>query len=161
MENIARKAGFTLLEIKVILFLAVIFLGGLVVNFLLTPQEKSKLLEFDYAEEDSIYFSSSLPEKIVEKRVDSKQELLDFSVDKSSVSSEENFVLLEKSINLNTAGIEQFMKLPGIGIKTAENIVRYRNEISGFAEIDQLIEVKGIGKVKLNNIRKYVFVDKN
>lgn len=150
-----------MLEIKVILFLAVIFLGGLVVNFLLTPQEKSKLLEFDYAEEDSIYFSSSLPEKIVEKRVDSKQELLDFSVDKSSVSSEENFVLLEKSINLNTAGIEQFMKLPGIGIKTAENIVRYRNEISGFAEIDQLIEVKGIGKVKLNNIRKYVFVDKN
>ena len=117
-------------------------------------------MQYNYDNEDSLYYSSVLSEKNVEKRVDSKQELLDFSVNKSSVRSEDNFVLLEHSINLNTADIEQFIKLPGIGIKIAEKIVLFRNEIGGFNNIEQLIDVKGIGEVKFNSIKKYVFVDK-
>ncbi len=98
--------------------------------------------------------------KNVEKRVDSKQELLDFSVEKSSRSDEKSKELLEKSININTADIELFMKLPGIGIKTAEKIAAYRNEKGGFESIEELINVKGIGEVKMNNIKKYIFVGK-
>ena len=133
----------------------------MLVDFSLSNKEKSELLQYNYENGDSLYFSTALSEKNVEKRVDSKQELLDFSVDKSSVSSEDKFVLQEQSINLNTADIEQFISLPGIGVKTAEKIILFRNKIGGFDNIEQLMEVKGIGEAKFNSIKKYVFVDKN
>ncbi len=119
------------------------------------------LHSFDYSETDSIYNSSDLSLKNVEKRVDSKQELLDFSVDKSSGSNKNNQELLEKSININTADIKLLMKLPGIGIKTAEKIVQLRNKRGGFTTVDELIDVKGIGNVKMSKIRKYIFVEKS
>ena len=129
-------------------------------HFVKYQPENSPLHSFDYTESDSLFESAELSLKNVEKRVDSKQELLDFSVDKSSGSDENSDALLEKSINVNTADIELFMKLPGIGIKTAEKIVQLRNSKGGFKTISELIEVKGIGEVKLSKIEKFIYVDK-
>jgi competence protein ComEA len=39
----------------------------------------------------------------------------------------------EKSINLNTAGIDELITIPGLGEKTAEKILQYRSE-NGFSE---------------------------
>ena len=68
-------------------------------------------------------------------------------------------VLKEKSINLNSAGIEELEKLPGIGSKTAEKIIAYREMIEGFKSLDDLLEVKGIGQVKLNKIKKFLYIE--
>lgn len=122
--------------------------------------ESKELIAFDYSEQDSLFDSAGLMLKNVEKRVDSKQELLDFSVDKSKRSNGEKKELLEKSININTADIELFIKLPGIGIKTAEKIVELRNLKGGFRMIEELLEVRGIGEVKFERIKKYIYVAK-
>lgn len=122
--------------------------------------ESRELIAFDYSEQDSLFDSAGLMLKNVEKRVDSKQELLDFSVDKSKRSNGEKKELLEKSININTADIELFIKLPGIGIKTAEKIVELRNLKGGFRFIEELLEVRGIGEVKFEGIKKYIYVAK-
>ncbi len=51
------------------------------------------------------------------------------------------------------------MKLPGIGEKTASNIIEFRNSRSGFNNLTELKEVKGIGETKFEKIKKYLFID--
>lgn len=133
---------------------------GAVLNYLNYTPGNQEPIKFDYSEVDSMFDSAKVSLKNVEKRVDSKQELLDFSVDESSRSKGEKSELLEKSININTADIELFMKLPGIGIKTAEKIIKLRNEKGGFRLTEELLDVKGIGKVKFGNIKKYIYIAK-
>lgn len=58
-------------------------------------------------------------------------------------------------VNINTAGIEELDKLPGVGPATAQKIIDYRNEIGRFTSIEQLEEVKGIGPKKMSQIRPY------
>lgn len=59
-------------------------------------------------------------------------------------------------ININTAAEAELDRLPGVGPVTAKKIIEYRNSIGGFKTIDQLIEVKGIGPKKLEQIRPHV-----
>lgn len=57
-------------------------------------------------------------------------------------------------VNLNTANAETLQKeLSGIGAGKASAIVAYREENGLFTSIDELIEVKGIGKAILDKNR--------
>lgn len=60
------------------------------------------------------------------------------------------------TLSLNSATAEQFDSLPGIGPTLAERIVQWRNSNSGFASIDQLNEVSGIGDKLFAGIRDLV-----
>ena len=63
-------------------------------------------------------------------------------------------------INLNTATAEALQKaLSGIGAAKAEAIVAYRSENGAFTSVDELIEVKGIGKALLDKNREKLAVD--
>ena len=57
-------------------------------------------------------------------------------------------------INVNTATAEQFTMLPGIGEKTAQAIVSYRQANGPFKTIDEVSKVKGVSKKKLDKIRQ-------
>lgn len=49
-------------------------------------------------------------------------------------------------VNINTASAEEIAEsLNGIGLSKAEEIVRYRDEHGAFTDLDQLVNVKGIG----------------
>ncbi len=61
-------------------------------------------------------------------------------------------------IELNSAPAELFELLPGVGAKTAQRIVEYREKIGGFKTIEQLQKVKGINKIMLERIRPYVYI---
>ncbi|HPO15509.1 MAG TPA: helix-hairpin-helix domain-containing protein [Candidatus Hydrogenedentes bacterium] len=60
-------------------------------------------------------------------------------------------------IDLNTASETELDSLPGIGPKTAEKIIEYRQE-NPFTSVDDLTNIQGIGEKKLEAIRKYVTV---
>jgi len=64
--------------------------------------------------------------------------------------------LLPGSININSASIQDFERLPKIGPVTALKIVQYRATIGQFTSIDQLDNVKGIGPKTLGLIRVYL-----
>lgn len=63
-----------------------------------------------------------------------------------------------EKININTASKEQLVTLPGIGEKTAESIVAYREEYGFFDHIDEITEVNGIGQAKFDAIKAYITV---
>ncbi|HIP46401.1 MAG TPA: helix-hairpin-helix domain-containing protein [Campylobacterales bacterium] len=50
------------------------------------------------------------------------------------------------ALDINTASAEEFVKVKGIGEKKTERIISYRNEHGKFNSIDELTNVKGIGK---------------
>ncbi|KAA3599236.1 MAG: helix-hairpin-helix domain-containing protein [Calditrichaeota bacterium] len=62
-------------------------------------------------------------------------------------------------LDLNSATIEDLIKLHGIGPKTATKIIELRNQKGSFGSVEELIEVKGIGKKKLAKIKDFVVVN--
>ncbi|WP_447747592.1 ComEA family DNA-binding protein [Pseudomonas nicosulfuronedens] len=59
-----------------------------------------------------------------------------------------------EAVNINTASAEELQKsLKGIGKVKAQAIVDYRTSNGPFATVDQLLEVKGIGKGTLDKNR--------
>jgi competence protein ComEA len=57
------------------------------------------------------------------------------------------------SLDLNTATAQELEQLDGVGPAIAANIVAYREQHGGFASLDELDEVSGIGEAKLAAIR--------
>ncbi len=56
-------------------------------------------------------------------------------------------------VNVNTATLEQLQLLPGIGEAKAQAIVQARKQRGGFKNLDELVEVKGIGPSALDKLR--------
>lgn len=61
-------------------------------------------------------------------------------------------------IDINEADAEQFTKLPDIGEKLADEIIRYRNANGRFRNIEELMNVNGIGEGRFEAIREYIYV---
>lgn len=61
-----------------------------------------------------------------------------------------------RSISLNSASAGELDRLPGVGPSTAAKIIEYRRAHGGFASIDELLAVKGIGAKKLKDMRPYL-----
>lgn len=62
------------------------------------------------------------------------------------------------SVDLNTATAEELDTLPGVGPATAAAILAYRDEHGRFSTVDELLEVRGIGEAKLEQLRASVTV---
>lgn len=65
----------------------------------------------------------------------------------------------EKRLCLNTATLEDLLTLPGIGEKTAQRIVDYRQKYGRFVTVEQLQDIQGIGETLLEQLRAYVYVE--
>ncbi|MFE1285189.1 ComEA family DNA-binding protein [Streptomyces sp. NPDC058751] len=59
-------------------------------------------------------------------------------------------------IPLNTATVDQFDSLPGVGPVLARHIVDYRTAHGGFRSVDELREVNGIGDRRFADLRDLV-----
>lgn len=62
------------------------------------------------------------------------------------------------TLDLNRASEQELEALPGIGPVLAERIVEYRQARGTFRDVEQLRNVKGIGKKKFERVRTLVHV---
>ena len=86
----------------------------------------------------------------------SKEKAADNSISDFEITSEEyrpNFPL-----ELNTASAKDLACIDGVGEILAERIVEYARSY-GFYDVNDLLNVNGIGQSKLNSILPYVYVD--
>ena len=61
-------------------------------------------------------------------------------------------------ISINQAGKEEFMALPGIGEVLSERIIDYRQAHGSFSSTEELLNVEGIGKKRLEEILEFITI---
>ena len=64
-----------------------------------------------------------------------------------------------ETVNINTADMEELMKLPGIGEVIAQRILDYRTEHGPFRNIEELKEIEDIGEGRLEQISSLIVTE--
>ncbi|MFZ1320904.1 MAG: helix-hairpin-helix domain-containing protein [Ignavibacteria bacterium] len=169
--NVLKNAvSFTKNEIQVIIFIAVVTAAGYSVKYYKSLADE-KNTGYDYSRSDSIFKERSL--KIYagnDKRNNDKDSSQDeTSIYKAFQDAEDSVRLSEKIkveneipefvIDINSADISELTELPGIGESIAARIKEYRDKNKKFGSINEIMQVKGIGKKKFEKIKKYIKAD--
>lgn len=90
-------------------------------------------------------------ERVFKEGEDSNIVIVDKGTEKDSSSS--------TKININTANISQLESISGIGESTANKIIEYREKNGKFKTIEDIKNVSGIGEIKYENIKDYIYVN--
>ena len=64
-------------------------------------------------------------------------------------------------VNINTAGVDELVALPGIGKAYAERIVDYREKNGPFKRVEDILNVRGIGEKTYERIKDRLTLGKN
>jgi comEA protein len=96
---------------------------------------------------------SAIPGDIFAKETKEVSSAVDKTATKSKKKAKGD---IAKDININTADKELLVQLPGVGPKTADAIVKYRNKNGEFSSINDLTGVKGIGDKTLAKLKPYL-----
>ena len=59
-------------------------------------------------------------------------------------------------VNVNTATAHELARLPGIGEARAEALIAARKRLGGFENLEDLLEVRGVGEAGLARLRPHV-----
>lgn len=84
-----------------------------------------------------------------------EESLVDTGLISNSPESEGN---TNELVNLNTADTSVLMTLNGIGEKKAQAIITYREENGSFQQIEDIMEVSGIGEKTFENLKDFITV---
>ena len=82
-----------------------------------------------------------------------------FREDTAQAKPFEDIIQEEKSVNINTASIDELIRLKGIGPAIAGRIVEYRNQNGSFGHIEDIKGVHGIGPKKFDDIKDLITVE--
>jgi competence protein ComEA len=62
-------------------------------------------------------------------------------------------------VNINTADAAQLSYLPRVGVKAAQRILDYRAQHGAFHKTSDLMQVKGFGEKRFNQVSPYITVE--
>ncbi len=158
--------SFTKSETRVILFIVTILISGYSIKYYKQIIKSSEQSPYDFSASDSLFKQRS--EKI--KKIGKNQAETDTTVSDLNLTAEEDSLykrIKEEGayysdssavniININTAGKNDLINLPGIGETIADRIISFRNEKKGFRKKEELMNVSGIGKKKFDKLKNYV-----
>lgn len=62
----------------------------------------------------------------------------------------------ESAVDINSASVAELEKLPGVGAKTAQKIVEFRDKNGGFRRPEHLLLVEGISDTRYREMRNFI-----
>lgn len=145
LDRFNNAFGFTPTERKVVLFLIAMLVIGLAVK---TFQPDRATSRFDYKVTDSVFAARSEESGNIGVRSIAGPETA-----RTSVGGRQKKV--PTTVDINSAAKEEFILLPGIGESLAERIILYREENGPFQSLEELMNVKGIGRKKFEQLVPY------
>lgn len=128
----SRKAGIVTFITAVVLFA----IGGLILDRV----------------HDNRFTIEKLPE-------DEQNEISEVKSDSAVNPNPDAEEKMDGKININTASVETLTEIKGIGQKTAEKIVNFREANGDFQSIEEITKVSGIGKSKFEDIKENICVE--
>ena len=102
--------------------------------------------------EEDIILARYQPEIDVSEPIIMEQVKLD-TVDTDTTAKENTG---KSRININSADATELQELPGIGPAYSVRIVEWRQENGSFTDVEQLLEVRGIGPARLGQIKDLI-----
>ncbi len=99
--------------------------------------------------EDEVWVDQS-DKKLAEKHLNQHYDQFMTKVIKNS---------LKHPIDINRAGLTELVTLPRIGPVLAVKIIKYRDSIATFTDIEEIKKIEGIGSATFNAIRFYIDVN--
>ncbi len=84
---------------------------------------------------------------------------VDNAIQNQTQSSQQDNTIKDGRVDLNTATSLQLQMLPGIGETLAERIIAYRTEQKGFKNVEELMNVTGIGEKKFLQVKELIKVE--
>jgi len=169
LEKLALKLSLTKAEVTLVsALLAFLLLGGILVT--LRSSEKVDLLvkkaetaRYREAEVDSLIALATVQQTTVKEDV-----LLDAQAEGEELAAAEKKPehrssgkkVFNGTLSFNKASSQQLQKIPGIGPVMAERLVTFRTSKGGkVMQFQDLLDVKGIGKKKLESFKKYFILE--
>ena len=74
--------------------------------------------------------------------------------------AEEKETLVGKTVNINTAEVEEFVEnVPLVTEELAEAIVEYREETGDFQVIEELLQIDGFDRTLLRKIKDFLILE--
>lgn len=144
-QRLRDRLGFTPGEVRAVLLLSIALVGGHAVRSIdgLLPRTTSSDLEsaFDYRALDSIFRARSDIPSTPRPRVSSHP------VERPTA---------DRPVDLNSADATQLETLPGIGPVSAARIIAYREAHGRFRSAEELLNVPGIGRKRLDALRNLI-----
>lgn len=135
--RINAAAGFTAGEQRLVLFLAAAFVAGFLLKLAGVGERPAAAV--DYRQLDSVFAARSALLVPAAGEGSGAQPAADSGRRPAKGGL----------VDLNRAGKNELMALPGIGPTLAERIVNHRSAAGRFRTVDDLLNVRGIGRKKL------------
>ena len=164
LEKLSVKLSLTKAEITLVsVLLCFLVLGGILMK--IRSVEKSDLLvkkaetaRLREAEVDSLIRLAAVEQSTTKEDVlqDAEAERDDSSFERKVEHRSSGKKVFNGTISFNKASSQQLQKIPGIGPVMAERLVTFRKAKGGkVQQYQDFLEVKGIGKKKLESFKKY------
>lgn len=110
-----------------------------------------------YGMTDSMYIALEPYIRIIQDSI-----VLDSAkVDSARIDSLHQWRSIKKDtiLNLRTADTTELKMIRGIGSYRAKMIVRYREQLGGYARVEQMLEARGMDKVVADSILPHFYID--
>lgn len=126
------------------------------------PENKDIMVQVIYHDEThnlELEAYSTLEEAL--SKIDLDDDVLESALNYNKILSHRdviNIPLIQEiqCISINYGNLDELITIKGVGPKTAESIIDYRDEFGHFQILEDLLEIRGIGEKKLEAMKDSV-----
>ena len=129
-----------------------------VLNLSKKVEDEMVIIVYSYNEVEA--FTETIEKEEIEQEACLKQNGIqnDACIKDSTDDTSSSSVVISGKVSLNTATLDELMTLPGIGESKAQAIIKYREEVGAFQNIEELKEVSGIGDAIFDQIKENITI---